>query len=107
MVLFRSARPVSNVPVAVLLTVSGDRSDCQGLHKRAMTLQWRRRRQHSYPLEVLVPTELEVVAAFFCRCRRTISVDDADVEVFFLRSLQQTLKKWHKASMSFIAPGAR
>jgi len=41
----------------------------------------------------VVPTESEVVAAFLRRCRRTISVDDADVEVFFLVKLRHRPQK--------------
>lgn len=38
-------------------------------------------------LHVLVPVESEIVAAFLCRCRRPITMNDADLEVLFLVKL--------------------
>jgi len=38
--------------------------------------------------EVLVPTESEIVATLFCRCRRPITMNDADIEVLFLVQLR-------------------
>ncbi|MCY7278776.1 MAG: hypothetical protein LH702_34840 [Phormidesmis sp. CAN_BIN44] len=56
------------------------------------------------PFEVLVPTESEVIAAFVRGCRRPISMNNADVEVFFLVKLRhRPLENGIKASLGFKA----
>jgi hypothetical protein len=55
-----------------------------------------------------MPVESEIIAAFLCCCRRSISVNDTDIEESFERQYRhRTRENGIEASMDFITPKGR
>jgi len=89
------------------LSNSGDSFRFPGAEtKGAITLQWREQLATTLsPLKCLCPRSSEIVATFQSRCGRPITVDDTDVEVFFLVKLRHRPREnGIEAPMSFKAP---
>ena len=56
-------------------------------------------------MKVLVPAESKIIATFLRRCRRPITMNDADVKVLFLVKLRhRTHENGIDAPMGFLAP---
>ena len=55
--------------------------------------------------EMLMTTKSEIITAFLRSCRRSITMDDADIEMStLLKARYRTFKNGIKAAMGFVAP---